>query len=363
MARLKIGFVGTRAPHSFLFLDTLRLIPDTVESISLVEPDAARAAKAGAEKVYPTLDAMLAADKPDVCFIMLPTDEVEGPAIRCAEAGCPLVIDKHVTNTSESLRRILAACERHGVKMSTGYTWRYSPVAQDIRRWIAEGVLGRVFCFDIRMVTTSAEVRTRDPQFAWLFEKKRSGGGILIWLGCHYVDLVRFILQREVVAVSAVTARLTGARSDVEDVASVSLVLDDGSVGTLHCAYVMPAGLPDAYDTGLSVWGSEGDVTWEKIVGGANPTVRLRSVHGGSAGASPSLARCPERVIQYKDKLVPQAYGGTQLAVDYFRDMLHRLAAGEDHIVTGRDALKVLEICEAAYRSAETGHRVELNDE
>ena len=126
----KIGFVGTTAPHSFMFLDTLRLLPETVGRIALVETDAERIAKAAADAVYPELDAMLGAEQPDVCFVMLPTDEVEAPAVRCAEAGYPIVIDKHCTSTSEALRRILAACERSGVPFTTGYTWRYSPAAR-----------------------------------------------------------------------------------------------------------------------------------------------------------------------------------------------------------------------------------------
>ena len=353
MAGHTIGFVGTTAPHSFMFLDTLRLIPETAGRIALVETDAARIGKAAADAVYPSLEAMLGDERPDICFIMRPTDEVEEPAIQCAEAGIPIVIDKHVTKTSDALRRILAACERGGVKFTTCYTWRYSAAAKQLRQWIADGVLGRAYCFDVRMVTTSAAVRTQDPQFAWLFDRERSGGGVLIWLACHFIDLIRFILQREVVAVTAVTARLTEVESTVEDVASVSFELDDGAVGTLHSAYVMPSGFSTNYHTGFGIWGDGGDVLWSPVVGGVNPTVRVRSKHRDWADE-------PERTIHHEDTLVPKAYGGTQLAVDYFRDMIERLVAGDDHIVTGEDALKVLEICEAAYRSAEEGRRVAL---
>ncbi|MBL7223176.1 MAG: Gfo/Idh/MocA family oxidoreductase [Candidatus Brocadiae bacterium] len=352
MEPYRVGFVGTTAPHSFLFLDTLRLIPDTAGEIHLVEPDAPRAAKAGADAVYDGLDEMLERGRPHICFIMLPTDEVEGPAIRCAEAGIPLVIDKHVANTSAAIRRILAACERGGVKMSTCYTWRYSPMAQDIRRWVEEGVVGQPYCFDARMVTTSAALRTQDPQFAWLFDHERSGGGILIWLGCHYIDLIRFILQRRVEAVCAMTSRLTDVPSSVEDVASVSFRLEGGLVGTLHCAYVMPDGLGDAYDSGFVVWGDQGDITWAPVHR-PHPTVVVRTKHPGWPAER-------GQTVAYDEKLVPQAYGGTQFVVDYFRDMIRRLVAGEDHIVTGEDALRVVEICEAAYRAAATGWQVAL---
>jgi len=352
MDPLRIGFVGTTAPHSFMFLDTLRLIPDAIERIMLVEPDSERVERSGCEYVYDNLDEMIWADRPDVCFIMVPTDEAEEPAMRCIQEGVPIVLDKHCTNTSESLQRIVEACQQYGVQMSCGYMQRYSPVARQMRAWVAAGLIGRPYCFDIRMVTTSAAVRTKDPQFAWLFEKEKSGGGILIWLGCHYIDLIRYIFDREVSAVSAITGHLTEADSDVEDVASVSFELEDGTVGTLHCAYVMPEGFRNPYDTSFSVWGSEGDLIWQPVIG-TDPTLRVRSVHG-------ELARCPERTIQYHDVPVPGAYCGTEVALHFFRDMLEALVAGEEFVVTGEDALRVLEICEAAYESAQTGQRVHL---
>lgn len=352
MEPLTVGFVGTTAPHAFMFLDTLRLIPDTVGRIALVEADRVRADRAGADAVYPDLEAMLEAERPAVAFIMRRTDEAEAPAIACARAGVPVVIDKHCTRTAASLRRVLEACRRHGVGMASGYMWRHSPVARQMRAWVGEGVMGRLYGFDVRMVTTSAAVRMRDPQFAWLFEKARSGGGILLWLGSHYIDLVRFVCQREIVAVSALTARLTEAASDVEDVASVALELEGGAVGSLHCAYVMPAGLASPYDTSFALWGDEGDATWAPVIG-THPTLAVRSVHG-------EWASCPERTIRYRDVVVPEAYCGTQVAVEFFRDVVRRLAAGRQVVAGGEAALRVLEVCEAAYRSAETGRRVSV---
>ncbi len=352
MEPLRIGFIGTTSPHSFMFLDTLRLMPETVGRIALVEMDPTRIEKSGCDYVYNTYEDMLYAERPQLCFIMLRADEAEDPALRCAENSVPFFLDKHCAKSAESLRRILDACEMHQVKMATGYMWRYTPIARQLRAWVAAGMFGRPYCLDMRMVTTSAEVRLGDEQFAWLFEKDKSGGGILLWLGCHYVDIARFVLQKEVVAVSAVTSRLTTAASDVEDIASVSLQFEDGIVGTLHCAYVMPKGFRDNYDTALCLWGSEGDAVWTPTIG-LNPTLRVRSLHG-------EMARCPERTIQYHDVPEPKAYCGTQLAVHWLRDVMTSLVEGKDFLATGRDALRVLEICEAAYKSAETGQRVEL---
>jgi predicted dehydrogenase len=132
----------------------------------------------------------------------------------------------------------------------------------------------------------------------------------------------------------------------------VSLLLEDGIVGSLHCAYVMPGGLADAYHTGFDLWGDAGDIAWTPVFT-TDPTVRVRSVRPEWAGA-------PERTFGYRETLAPTAYCGKEFIVDYFRDMLRRLVAGEDHVVTGADALRVVEICEAAYQSAATGRRVDL---
>lgn len=352
MDPLRIGFIGTTAPHAFMFLETLRLMPETVGRIALVESDMARIDKAGCEFVYSTYEDMLYAERPQLCFIMLRADEVEDPALRCAENSVPFVLDKHCARSAESLRRILDACAQYQVRMATGYMWRYSPIARQLRAWVAAGMFGRPFCFDVRMVTTSAEVRMADEQFAWLFDRDKSGGGVLLWLGCHYLDIARFILQREAVAVSAMTSHLSTAASNVEDVASVSLQFEDGIVGTLHCAYVMPKGFRDNYDTAFGLWGSEGDAVWTPVIG-LNPTLRIRSLHG-------EMARCPERTIHYQDVPEPKAYCGTQLAVHFLRDMMISLVEGRDFVTTGADALRVLELCEAAYKSAETGQRIEL---
>ena len=104
MEPLRIGFIGTTSPHSFMFLDTLRLMPETVGRIALVETDQERIAKSGCDYVYNTCEDMLYAERPQMCFIMLRADEAEDPALRCAENSVPFVLDKHCARSAESLR-------------------------------------------------------------------------------------------------------------------------------------------------------------------------------------------------------------------------------------------------------------------
>src|SRR5205814_8815217 len=119
---------------------------------------------------------------------------------------------------------------------------------------------------EARMVT--AHPRFRDPGH-WLFDPAAAGGGVLAWLGCHVLDLLRYLLQDEVVEVSALTASLCEPGLGVEDSAALSLRFGNGALGTLHAGYHLPRSTPGyraaAYDTTLRIRGTEGRCAWEPL--------------------------------------------------------------------------------------------------
>ena len=61
------------------------------------------------------------------------------------------------------------------------------------------------------MVTS--QVKFRNPKH-WLFDRSISGGGILSWLGCHYIDLLCYIMAADITSVSAVVDTLSGEDID-----------------------------------------------------------------------------------------------------------------------------------------------------
>ncbi len=348
MRRATLAFIGLKHPHSSMFLTTLKSL-DNVERIALVEPDVSAVQAANVETVYADVAAMLEKEKPDATFIMLPTDEVEPVALQCIAAGSHIFIEKHVTNSAASCRRIVEASRQAGLTFSTGYLWRAHPIARDMKRLLAEGVIGTPWAWEFRMVTTAVSARIAGTP--WLFEKSRSGGGILIWLACHYIDLMRYLLAAEVTEVSAMTATQTSETTEVEDVASVSLKMSNGMIGTIHAGYVMPKGLRETYDTYIALRGSDGDLRWEPAT---EQTLKVRSV-------APAWHATPEASISYTLRDAP-GYGGAH-GQSFFRAYVDCVLQGKNHIVTGEDALKVLEICEAAYESARMGRHVHLANE
>jgi predicted dehydrogenase len=345
MRKATVAVIGAKHPHSSSFLTTLKSL-DNVERLVLVEPDGAAAVAAGVETIHANVGAMLNTERPDATFIMLPTDEVEPVALECIAAGSHIFIEKHGTHTAAACRRIVEASRQAGLIFSMGYLWRSHPISRDIKRFITEGVIGTPWAWEFRMVTTSVAARIGGNP--WLFEKARSGGGILVWLGCHYIDLMRYLLDADVTEVSAMTATQTSEKTDVEDVASVSLKMSNGMIGTIHAGYVMPRGLKEGYDSLITIRGSEGDIRWEPAT---EQTLKVRSV-------APSWRATPAAAFNYTMREMP-GYGGAH-GHDFFHAYVDCVLQGKDHIVTGEDALKVLEICEAAYESAQMGRHVKL---
>jgi predicted dehydrogenase len=187
-----------------------------------------------------------------------------------------------------------------------------------------------------------------------LFNKKVAGGGILSWLGCHWIDLFRFLLQDEVATVSAFTGSYSKDPIDVEEIATVHLKFKKGAIVTLHTAYILPIsksgykeGIKDSY---LAIYGKSGNFVWNQPMSGAN-TVLMESVH-------PEFRLKPKQELNY-NLPASDAYCGI-FGEALLRKFIEAVETGASFPATGKDAMKDLEIIEAAYRSADSGKHITL---
>jgi predicted dehydrogenase len=151
-----------------------------VEVAAVADPDdagrKAAAARGGAARDYRDYRQMLAAEKPDlvaVCPRWL--DQRLEMVLAAVEAGAHVLVEKPFARSVEDADRMVAAAERRGVRMQVGHTARPHPVTLQVRRLLAEGVIGELM-----------EVRARGKEDA------RAGGEDLIVLGTHCFDLMRF---------------------------------------------------------------------------------------------------------------------------------------------------------------------------
>jgi predicted dehydrogenase len=205
---------------------------------------------------------------------------------------------------------------------------------------VAQGVLGRLLSIEARWITTSVE---RRGPVRFYFNRARNGGGMLSWLGCHYLDFMRWVTSAEVVEVAAIAATLSESPIDVEDVATLALRYDNGMIGSLHCAFATDRDTDQAF----ALRGSLGSVTWDD----AGPQIEARSTH-------PSWSAAPTRVMRFEADPVP-GYGGA-VGVAAFRRFIAASRGQAAPVDTIEDALRVLETLDAAHESARTGRHVRV---
>ena len=109
---------------------------------------------------------------------------------------------------------------------------RIAPWATDARRIVREGGIGTLYAARALALADQTRIwqeRTRD----WTFRRADVGGGHLIWLGIHWLDLLLSIAGEGVAAVQALTGNVGGAPIDVEDLATVTFRYTSGAQGSL----------------------------------------------------------------------------------------------------------------------------------
>lgn len=350
-----VGLIGVTHPHSAAHMKTLNWM-DEITDVPLFDADksalSAFKVASGSPKItslYTNLDALLEREDVPVVFVCLKNSETPDVIIRVAEAGKHIITEKPVARDAKALEPALEAVKKAGVKLTVCFQNRYSPVSQEIHRLVGEGILGEPMSVEMRMITS--QVKHRNPEH-WLFKKDVAGGGILSWLGCHYLDLICYLMRDEITEVSAMVATRSGEAIDVEDSAALSLRFERGTVGTFQAGYMLPfsgGGYSGAsYDSFIGIRGTMGNLIWHPAQPGP-PSFTAES-------AIPVWKAAYRRVFEYE---LPEceAYGGMH-GVQFVQDFLQAVEENQESMITGDDALRVLRILDAVYESDATGQRV-----
>jgi len=349
--RVRVAQIGVAHPHAAGFRDSLLLVPE-VEVVAFYDPDPASARaliQPALHKLplYGNIAALLRQERPEAVLITLPNDATPEAIIQAAEAGAHVYAEKPCARTASEFMPAAEAIREAGVQFATGYLRRASPVGQAIKAIVTQGLLGRLVSVEARWITTS--VAKRDPTH-FLFSKERSGGGILHWLGCHWLDFMRWVTLAEVTEVAAILDTLSGESIGVEDTAALSLRYSGGScqsagmIGSLHCSYVTDKATDQLF---FGLRGTLGWVNWER----SGHEFTVRSTH-------PGWVTAPTRVMCYEPDPAG-GYGGA-MGITALQRFIASFRDGVRPAFTAEDALRVLEVLDAAHESSTTGRRVAL---
>lgn len=360
--QLRLIQLGIDHPHGPLYRETIAH-HDGIALVGGYDPDPTRArsilTREGIEiPLFDDMHAAISACRPDAALITLPNDDTPPAIVMAAEHGVHIFAEKPCAVSATAFAESRDAVRSAGVSFVPAYLRRFSPVAIGLRDLIADGVLGDLLSAQVTFATSNVELRNAaylsgrtieevretgmqldggsTGERHWLFERARSGGGVLHWLGVHWLDLLRMLTGEELDCTSATLTTRSSLPIDVEDVASVALRSSTGMIATVTCGYVLPSG---ADQTQIAIQGTDGWVTWD----GSSPEFVIESRH-------PMWSTDPRRTVRFDIDSKP-GYAGALgwAALDLFRaTVLH----GTPLPVGVGDATAVLELLDAIHREA-----------
>lgn len=194
----RVGVVGCGTIAYWTHLRVLARLRD-VTLVAAADPDPAareRARGACRATLFASTDEMLAGAELDAVVLCPPTGSLAGAALAACRRGLPFYVEKPLAATAADARAVLAAARDAGVAAAVGFNRRHHPVHLRARALLASGRIGRV------RTVLSAFCEPAPTLPAWK-RRRASGGGALLDLGAHHVDLVRWMLGDEIVAAGA----------------------------------------------------------------------------------------------------------------------------------------------------------------
>jgi UDP-N-acetylglucosamine 3-dehydrogenase len=303
---------------------------DACELVAVCDVELARAeavARAwGPARAYADFRDMLAGQELDAVAVATPDRLHREPVTACLEAGKHVLCEKPLATTVADGERMIEACQRAGVLLSTAFVCRYLPPVRRAWEICRAGELGEIYAVQATNHGTMPG--------GWFTDRSLAGGGAVVDHTVHVADLLRWFLGAEPVSVYAEIGRLFYHDLAVEDCGSLTLEFDNGAFATIDPSWSRPPGYPFWGDVTMTIVGSEATVSVDAF--GQVFTTHHRE--------SPSRWRnwgssCDDLLIE---------------------DFVRSVGRGEPPAISGTDGLRATEVFLAAYRSAEARKAVKL---
>ena len=315
------------------------MLCENAELVAVMEISAERAeacrAKWGCKRAYDTVEALLADPEIDAVYIATPVTFHAQQAMAAADAGKHILIEKPIAMSSEEGQKVVDYCESKGVKIAAGLMMRFGSYVQAMKKAVAEGKIGKP-------VSGYAQFTCWYPDTpgAWRQSKKIAGGGAMMDMGVHCIDLLQYILGTSVKQVAAFHDTISFSY-EVEDSSMVMLRMENGCQCVVQSNFNIP---DDASLWRIELFGDQGRLIGNGVIG---------QVDGGELDAMFLGEQGGYDAQQDKKNITGQTIDVTfgdcyERQITSFCDSL---LTGAPMEVPAEQAVQVQRIMEAAYRS------------
>ncbi|MCH6255088.1 Gfo/Idh/MocA family oxidoreductase [Puniceicoccaceae bacterium K14] len=343
MSKVKCAVIGLGMGkfHAQSFLEN-----EDAEIVGLADVNPDLLAETGkrfeVEALFSDYREMLDSVKPDLVTVALPNFLHEEVVVDALDSGSHVLCEKPLAMKLEQGERMREAAIRAGRQLGVNLSYRFTPAGRALKALVDDGFLGEAYHAYTRWTRCDGF-----PKFGgWFGQKKLSGGGPLIDLGVHRIDLAMWLMGSPTpVTVSGVThhrigverAKIENKAFDVEDFASGVVRFDNGASLILEASW---GGYQEKKeDMHTRVMGDKGCLIHQNIGESYDFEGRFVKTEGGQ------LLR-GEVVVS--DQGVTDSYG----------EMVACLKEDRPFSVTVEDGMRIQRVLDGLYASAESGCEV-----
>lgn len=339
MTKVRVAVIGCGSISKY------RHIPEyadhkNVELVAFVDPVIERAQQFADQfgaKAYADHETMLAEIKPDAVSVCTPNAYHAPISIDAAKAGAHVLVEKPMAVTDEEAEAMINAASDNGVYLMVGHNQRFMPPHMKAKQILESGLLGKVLTFRTTFGHPGPEGWSADGANSWFFRKEEALMGAMGDLGVHKSDMIRWMLNDEVVEVGAFVSTLHKKDTDVDDNASCILRMESGAIGTLVASWTYYKG----EDNSTILWCENGVM---KI--GTHPDDQV-------------IVELRNGTVE-KHKVGAISTNEKQLASGVVDAFLESILTGTKPSISGEEGRASLKVILCAFESQETGKFISI---
>jgi predicted dehydrogenase len=297
-----------------------------------------------ASRAYTSDEDLLTDPAVDAVYIASPVCAHYKQALAAIRAGKHILIEKPVAMNIEEGEELVRLCAEKNLWFSAGFMMRFHPCHRRLREIIVSGKLGKIVSLRAQLSCWYPEIKG-----AWRQDPAFSGGGSLMDMGIHCVDLLQYLTGSRAVRVCAMTGTKVFSYP-VEDSASLILELENGALAYVDANFNIP---DEASESRLEIYGTGGSALAAGTIGqtsGGNCSI----VYSDPGGYNQNQDR---QEMRGKEALVWEEKNLYTLEIESFGQSVLN---GEKPEVPAGDAVQVQRVITCAYTAARAGRIVEI---
>lgn len=261
----RVGFIGL----GWIGLNRLKALREqniiTVESLSDIRKDNVLRALESMPEAKPVESLReILSNKPAGVVIATPNSYHAEQAIYAMEKGASVFCQKPLARTANETKQIIETARLNNVLLGVDFSYRYTEGMQRIFDLVHRDILGKIFA--VNLVFHNAY----GPDKNWFYDHKLSGGGCILDLGIHLIDLALWVLnfpsiKKVNAALYSQGKKIRNSSSAIEDYANVNIETETGTSITLSCSWNLQAGQDALIEA--TFYGTQGGASFRNVNG------------------------------------------------------------------------------------------------